>query len=80
MGIFSFAIGLLTGFADRYGLNIVIIIILVYGGIKLFTNHLAHLKKSIENIDKTTTDTNEKIDKIDKRVTVIETRCAERHK
>ncbi len=80
MGIFNFAIGLLTSFADKYGLNVVIIVILVYGGIKLFNNHLAHLKTSIENIDKTTTDTNDKIVSIDKRVTVIETRCAERHK
>ncbi len=79
MGIFSFAIGLLTGFADKYGLQVVIIIILLYGGIKLFTNHLVHLKTSIENIDKTTTDTNDKLGDIDKRVTVIETKCAERH-
>jgi hypothetical protein len=38
----------LVGVFNKYGLDYVFLVLLLLGGVKLFTNHLRHMKESID--------------------------------
>jgi len=79
-------ISLLGAFADKYGIDAAILIILSIGGWKLFTNHLTHLHDDVKSIKRKVLLVNKKVNtiknkiiNIDKRLTVSEKLCNERH-
>ena len=86
MDIIRTIIALLCTFADKYGIDTATLVIICIGGYKLFTNHLAHIMIKMETVEKKITIVNKKLTRtgktiieIDKRLTVRERICDERH-
>lgn len=70
-------------FADKYGLDTAIIILLLFGGWKLFYNHLHHLIEKIDLFGKKFSRLERKMDnrfnKLHKKLAVHIAVCNERH-
>jgi len=91
MDFFRIILQVFVQLADKYGFNAATLIVVCYGFWKLGTNHLAHLKLDIKNIDikvdlitkkqeEGFDELKEELVKIDKRMSIREELCSERHK
>ena len=67
-------------FIEQYGSDALILCILVLGGYKLFTNHLAHILQKITSVDRKVSLVNKKLNRTIKTVTNIDKRLTVQEK
>lgn len=72
-------VGIALGFISEYGVPWAILVVVSWGGWKLFSNHLAHIGKDIKAIKGKTNCMDKKINKIVKDIAVQKAVCNERH-
>ena len=67
-------------FIGTYGINVALLIIVSYGGYRLFTNHLKHIKDTIDRTYKQTKLNGTKINRLSAKLETRVALCEERHK